>query len=82
MGEVVGHDPVVGGSFWDNLTAPSISWGDIEELEAAGAEVPEDDSELHVPRATLHAALARGFGPAEDVEPLYVRVPDAERSLA
>ena len=53
-----------------------------EVLEAAGAEVPPDDSELHVPRARLHAALARDFGSAEAVEPLYVRVPDAERSLA
>ena len=51
-------------------------------LEAAGAEVPADDSELHVPRASLHARLAREFGRAEAVEPLYVRVPDAERSLA
>jgi tRNA threonylcarbamoyladenosine biosynthesis protein TsaB len=51
-------------------------------LEAAGAEVPSDESELHVPRASLHAGLAGDFGPAELVEPLYVRVPDADRSLA
>lgn len=51
-------------------------------LEAAGADVPPDDSELHVPRASLHAGLAADFGPAELVEPLYVRVPDADRSLA
>jgi tRNA threonylcarbamoyladenosine biosynthesis protein TsaB len=51
-------------------------------LEAAGADVPPDDSDVHVPRASLHAKLARDFGPAEAVEPLYVRVPDAERSLA
>lgn len=51
-------------------------------LEAAGAEVPPDESELHVPRASLHAALARDFGPAEAVEPIYVRVPDADRTLA
>jgi tRNA threonylcarbamoyladenosine biosynthesis protein TsaB len=51
-------------------------------LEAAGAEVPPDQSELHVPRASLHAGLAGDFGPAELVEPLYVRVPDADRSLA
>ena len=30
----------------------------------------------------LHAALARDFGPAEAVEPIYLRVPDAERSAA
>lgn len=50
-------------------------------LEAFGAEVPPDDSELHVPRASLHAQLARDFGPAEDVEPIYVRAPDADRVL-
>jgi tRNA threonylcarbamoyladenosine biosynthesis protein TsaB len=51
-------------------------------LEAAGAEVPPDGSELHVPRAELHARLARDFGPAEAIEPIYLRVPDAERALA
>jgi hypothetical protein len=51
-------------------------------LEAGGATVPPDDSELHIPRASLHARLAQDFGPAEAVEPLYVRVPDADRSLA
>jgi tRNA threonylcarbamoyladenosine biosynthesis protein TsaB len=53
-----------------------------EVLEATGAEVPADDSEAHVPRASLHAGLATQFGPADEVEPLYVRVPDAERSVA
>lgn len=51
-------------------------------LERSGAKVPPDDSELHVPRASLHASLAGDFGPAEQVEPLYVRVPDADRSRA
>jgi tRNA threonylcarbamoyladenosine biosynthesis protein TsaB len=51
-------------------------------LEAAGAEVPSDDDERHLPRARFHAELARDFGPATLVEPIYVRVPDAERSLA
>jgi tRNA threonylcarbamoyladenosine biosynthesis protein TsaB len=50
-----------------------------EVLEAAGAEVPPDDSELHVPRASVHARLAESFGPAELVEPIYVRAPDADR---
>ena len=50
-------------------------------LEGAGAEVPPDDSELHVPRAGVHARLATDFGPAELVEPIYVRAPDADRSL-
>jgi tRNA threonylcarbamoyladenosine biosynthesis protein TsaB len=52
-----------------------------EVLEGAGAEVPPDDSELHVPRAGVHARLATDFGPAELVEPIYVRAPDADRSL-
>jgi tRNA A37 threonylcarbamoyladenosine modification protein TsaB len=51
-------------------------------LVARGAEVPPADSVLHVPRAALHASLATGFGPAEDVEPVYVREPDARRWVA
>jgi len=50
-------------------------------LEAAGAVVPPDEDERHVPRARFHAALASAFGPAELVEPIYVRVPDADRAL-
>jgi len=50
-------------------------------LEAAGAEVPDDRSDLHLPRARFHALLARGFGPAERVEPVYLRIPDAERAV-
>jgi len=46
-------------------------------LERAGAEVPPDGDERHLPRARFHASLAGGFGPAELVEPLYVRLPDA-----
>jgi tRNA threonylcarbamoyladenosine biosynthesis protein TsaB len=49
-------------------------------LEQRGAEVPPDDDERHLPRARFHAALAREFGPAEAVEPLYLRIPDAEKS--
>ena len=48
----------------------------------ARAEIPPDTSELHVPRARFHAALARDFGPAEDVEPVYLRVPDAEKNVS
>jgi tRNA threonylcarbamoyladenosine biosynthesis protein TsaB len=51
-----------------------------EVLEAAGAETPPDDDERHLPRARFHALLARDFGPAEAVEPLYLRVPDADRT--
>ena len=53
-----------------------------EALESAGAVVPPDGSELHLPRARFHALLARDFGPAEAVEPIYIRVPDAERTAA
>jgi tRNA threonylcarbamoyladenosine biosynthesis protein TsaB len=49
-------------------------------LESKGAEIPPDDDERHVPRARFHAALASDFGPAEEVEPLYLRVPDAEKN--
>ena len=51
------------------------------ELEAAGAEVPPDSDERHVPRARFHAQLARDFGPAEIVKPLYLRVPDADKTI-
>ena len=49
-------------------------------LEQRGAEVPPDDDERHLPRARFHVQLARDFGPAEAVEPLYLRVPDAEKN--
>jgi tRNA threonylcarbamoyladenosine biosynthesis protein TsaB len=48
-------------------------------LEQRGAEVPPDDDERHRPRAHFHAALATEFGPAEEIEPLYLRIPDAEQ---
>jgi tRNA threonylcarbamoyl adenosine modification protein YeaZ len=51
-------------------------------LEEAGAYVPPDDSDLHVPWARHHALLAHDFGPAEAVEPVYLRVPDAEKALS
>jgi tRNA threonylcarbamoyladenosine biosynthesis protein TsaB len=49
-------------------------------LEAAGAEIPPDRDERHLPRARFHAALARNFGPVEALAPLYLRVPDADRT--
>jgi tRNA threonylcarbamoyladenosine biosynthesis protein TsaB len=52
-----------------------------ELLETAGAEIPPDGDEAHLPRARFHAELAAAFGPAELVEPVYLRVPDAERAL-
>jgi tRNA threonylcarbamoyladenosine biosynthesis protein TsaB len=51
-----------------------------DDLEAAGAEVPPDTDERHLPRARFHAQLARDFGPADRVEPLYLRLPDADRT--
>lgn len=51
-------------------------------LVARGAEVPADDSRLHIPHASLHASLASEFGAADRVEPVYVRPPDADRWLA
>ena len=51
-------------------------------FEASGGEVPPDEDERHLPRARFHAALAADFGPAERVEPLYLRVPDADRTRA
>lgn len=50
-------------------------------LEQAGAQVPPDDDDVHLPRARFHAELARDFGPPDEVEPIYVRVPDAERAV-
>jgi tRNA threonylcarbamoyladenosine biosynthesis protein TsaB len=51
-------------------------------LEERGALVPADDDERHVPRARFHALLAHEFGPADAVEPLYLRAPDADRVAA
>jgi tRNA threonylcarbamoyladenosine biosynthesis protein TsaB len=53
-----------------------------EVLEAAGAEVPPDEDERHLPRARFHAALAGDFGPAELVEPVYVRAPNVQGAPA
>jgi tRNA threonylcarbamoyl adenosine modification protein YeaZ len=51
-------------------------------LERMGALVPPDEDELHVPRARLHASLAKAYGPVDEIEPIYVRVPDAEAATA
>lgn len=52
-----------------------------DSIEGRGGIVPPDEDEAHVPWARHHAALASEFGPAERVEPLYLRVPDAEVTL-
>jgi len=51
------------------------------EIESRGGLVPRDGDERHVPRACFHAALARDLGPVDAIEPLYLRVPDAEKSV-
>jgi tRNA threonylcarbamoyladenosine biosynthesis protein TsaB len=53
-----------------------------EVLEAKGAVVPPDGDERHLPRARFHVQLARDFGPIEAIEPLYLRLPDAVRSVS
>jgi len=52
-----------------------------EMLEGIGGTVPPDDDPSHVPRAALHVAIASRFGPVEEIEPIYVRSPDADRWL-
>ncbi|MGZ4257380.1 MAG: tRNA (adenosine(37)-N6)-threonylcarbamoyltransferase complex dimerization subunit type 1 TsaB [Gaiellaceae bacterium] len=47
-------------------------------LEERGAEVPPDGDERHLPRALFHVQLAEAFVPAGEVEPLYLRLPDAQ----
>jgi hypothetical protein len=49
-------------------------------LELRGAEIPPDGDDRHLPRARFHAHLAHDFRQAEEVEPLYLRVPDADRT--
>jgi tRNA threonylcarbamoyladenosine biosynthesis protein TsaB len=49
-------------------------------FEAAGAEVPPDDDPVHLPVAHRLVGHAGGFGPADAIEPLYVRDPDARPS--
>jgi tRNA threonylcarbamoyladenosine biosynthesis protein TsaB len=51
-------------------------------FEEKGAVVPGDADERHLPRARFHAALAGVLGAVEAIEPLYLRVPDAERNIA
>jgi len=67
----------------DELQVESVCVGDgavryREFLEENGAEVPPDDDERHLPRARFHAALAGEVGPVDEIEPLYLRVPDVD----
>jgi tRNA threonylcarbamoyladenosine biosynthesis protein TsaB len=52
-----------------------------EIFASRGASVPPDDDPRHVPWARHHAALAEDFGSPDLAEPIYLRVPDAERAL-
>jgi tRNA threonylcarbamoyladenosine biosynthesis protein TsaB len=54
-----------------------------EVLEASGAEVPSDDSPLHLVRAIHHGQVAQQLaaGHPDHVHPEYLRVPDAELTL-
>ncbi len=49
-----------------------------ELFEASGATVPPDGDERHLPRARFHAALAGESGSVDDLEPLYLRLPDVD----
>ena len=61
------------------LNGPALAA--LEEVGlAARAEIPARESELHVPRARFHAELAREFVDPETVEPIYLRLPDAEQA--
>ncbi len=51
-------------------------------FEEHGAEIPPDADAVHVPHARFHAQLAERFGPADEVEPVYLRAPDAKPSVA
>jgi tRNA threonylcarbamoyladenosine biosynthesis protein TsaB len=51
-------------------------------IEQGGGIVPPDDDDRHVPWARHHAQLAHDAGPAELVEPVYLRVPDVDRAAA
>ena len=50
-------------------------------IEARGGAVPPDQSPAHIPRARFHALLAGDAGPAELVEPVYLRAPDAKAAV-
>jgi hypothetical protein len=49
-------------------------------LEANGIEVPPDGDERHVPHARFHAQLLGELRPVDEIEPLYLRAPDAKEA--
>ena len=83
---LIGGDPRVLGPRELPLEEGAVCVGDGATryrslLQERGAIVPPDDDERHLPRARFHAALAGEPGPVDELEPLYLRVPDAERNL-
>jgi tRNA threonylcarbamoyladenosine biosynthesis protein TsaB len=68
--------PVVSGRTY--VGDGAVRYRDV--IEAAGGLVPPDDSELHLPRARFHAQLATDFGLPDQVQPMYLRVPDVDRT--
>jgi tRNA threonylcarbamoyladenosine biosynthesis protein TsaB len=50
-------------------------------LEERGLLVPVDGDERHLPRARFHAQLVGELRSLDDIEPIYLRVPDAEKSV-
>ncbi len=55
--------------------------GAVRYRDVLQAEVPPDGDPRHLVHARHLAALARVFTDAEVIEPLYLRVPDAERAV-
>jgi tRNA threonylcarbamoyladenosine biosynthesis protein TsaB len=50
-------------------------------LESNGATVPPDDDERHLPRARFHARLVGELRDVDEIEPLYLRAPDAKEHV-
>ena len=50
-------------------------------LESNGAVVPPDDDERHLPRARFHARLIGELRDVDEIEPLYLRAPDAKEQV-
>jgi tRNA threonylcarbamoyl adenosine modification protein YeaZ len=50
-------------------------------FEAAGAAIPPDDDGAHRPDPYLLAERAGPFGAVEEIDPLYLRDPDAKPSV-
>jgi tRNA threonylcarbamoyladenosine biosynthesis protein TsaB len=49
-------------------------------FQAAGAEIPPDGDSAHVPAAHRLVAHAAAYGPADELDPVYLRAPDAKPS--